>query len=80
MVVRSDPLIVDLVWAAGGLRALLLFRDGLREHAQETPAQGRRVRRVHRAPSEIVEHRRWWLERYTLDEIRELAGAIWPDG
>jgi hypothetical protein len=24
--------------------------------------------------------RRWWLERYSLDEIRQLAGAIWPDG
>ncbi len=23
--------------------------------------------------------RRYWLERFTLDEIRELAGAIWPD-
>lgn len=22
-------------------------------------------------------HRRYWLERFTLDEIRELAGAIW---
>jgi hypothetical protein len=21
--------------------------------------------------------RRWWLERFTLEEIRELAGAIW---
>jgi hypothetical protein len=23
--------------------------------------------------------RRYWLDRFTLDEIRELAGAIWPD-
>ena len=22
---------------------------------------------------------RWWLERYSLDEIREMAGAFWPE-
>ncbi len=22
--------------------------------------------------------RRWWLDRYTLEEIRELAAALWP--
>jgi hypothetical protein len=24
--------------------------------------------------------RQWWLERFTLDELRSLAGAIWPNG
>jgi len=24
--------------------------------------------------------RRWWLDRYTLDEICLLADALWPDG
>jgi hypothetical protein len=28
-------------------------------------------------PSEA--HRRWWLERFTLDEIRALAVVIWPE-
>jgi hypothetical protein len=23
--------------------------------------------------------RRWWLKRFTREEIRELAGAIWTD-
>lgn len=23
--------------------------------------------------------RAWWLERYTLHEIRQLANAIWPE-
>jgi hypothetical protein len=23
--------------------------------------------------------RRYWLERFTLDELREIAAAIWPD-
>jgi hypothetical protein len=23
--------------------------------------------------------RDYWLERFTVDEIRELAGAIWPE-
>jgi hypothetical protein len=22
--------------------------------------------------------RRWWLARYSLDELRDLAAAIWP--
>ncbi len=25
------------------------------------------------------EDRRWWLERFSLEEIVQLAGAIWPD-
>jgi hypothetical protein len=24
--------------------------------------------------------RRYWLDRFTPDEIRELGGAMWPDG
>jgi len=24
-------------------------------------------------------HRDYWTSRYTLDEIRELAAAVWPD-
>lgn len=29
-------------------------------------------------PPQVTEaHRRYWLERYTLAEIRELAEAIW---
>ncbi len=23
--------------------------------------------------------RRWWLDRYSLDEIGQMAGAMWPD-
>ncbi len=23
--------------------------------------------------------RRWWLERYSLDELQEFARALWPD-
>jgi hypothetical protein len=29
-------------------------------------------------PTEVM--RRWWLDRYTLDEICLLADALWPDG
>jgi hypothetical protein len=29
-------------------------------------------------PTATDADRQWWLERYTLDEVRELAEAIWP--
>jgi hypothetical protein len=29
-------------------------------------------------PSEA--DRRYWLDRFSLEEIEELAGVIWPDG
>jgi hypothetical protein len=31
------------------------------------------------APKVKEAHRRWWLDRFTVDEVRELAGAIWHD-
>jgi hypothetical protein len=24
--------------------------------------------------------RDWWLERFTVEEIQEIAAGIWPDG
>ncbi len=34
-------------------------------------------RRSHRAPVRVTEAmRRWWLDRYTLDEVRELAAGL----
>jgi hypothetical protein len=24
--------------------------------------------------------RRWWLDRFSLEEIRQIAGELWPDG
>jgi hypothetical protein len=30
-------------------------------------------------PAELERLRRWWLKRYSLDEIRELALGLWPE-
>jgi hypothetical protein len=30
-------------------------------------------------PTPTEAHRRYWLERFTLDEIREMAFAFWPE-
>jgi hypothetical protein len=30
--------------------------------------------------AELARLREWWLERFTLDELRDLARCIWPGG
>ena len=30
-------------------------------------------------PQATEKMRRWWLDRFTVDEIRELAAGLWPD-
>lgn len=35
-------------------------------------------RRRRRAATIRAEHRRFWLDRFTLDEINEMAAALWP--
>jgi len=32
-----------------------------------------------RVPAPTGAHRRWWLDRFTVDEVRAMAGAIWGD-
>ena len=36
-------------------------------------------RRIGDGPKPTEVHRRWWLDRFTLDEIREMAAAFWPE-
>jgi hypothetical protein len=36
-------------------------------------------RRISSDPRPTKAHRRWWLDRFTLDEIREMAFAFWPE-
>ena len=39
----------------------------------------RRCRRTSDEPSPTAAHRAWWLERFTLAEIQEMALALWPE-
>lgn len=37
------------------------------------------IHRKRRRPQTVrAEHRRFWLDRFSLDEIQEMAAAIWP--
>jgi hypothetical protein len=38
----------------------------------------RRCRGIVDVKPATEEDRRYWLDRFTLDEIRAMAGAIWP--
>ena len=33
-----------------------------------------------REPKVTPAMRRYWLDRFTLDELRELAAGLWPNG
>jgi hypothetical protein len=37
-----------------------------------------RKRRPRSSRTAIAVHRRWWLDRFTLEEIIEMARAMWP--
>jgi hypothetical protein len=32
------------------------------------------------APKATPALRKWWTDRYSADELRELAAGVWPDG
>jgi hypothetical protein len=52
-----------------------------RDHRKAgTTPRCRRCRLPGTAPKPTEADRRYWLDRFTLDEIRELVAAIWPAG
>jgi hypothetical protein len=30
-------------------------------------------------PAATEAHRRWWFDRFSVDEIREMGAAFWPE-
>jgi len=51
-----------------------------RDHRNaDTTPRCRRCRYGAKPPKVTQAMRDYWLERFTVDEIRELAGAMWPD-
>jgi hypothetical protein len=47
-------------------------------HRGTTP-QCARCRYWAKEPKVTPAMRRWWLDRFTLDEIREMAAELWPN-
>jgi hypothetical protein len=52
-------------------------------HVRHMRAQGRELRcrscrTTGEGPQPTEAHRRWWLDRFSLDEIRFMASAFWP--
>lgn len=47
--------------------------------AESLPLRCRSCRTGRVTPEPTEAHRRWWLDRFTVDEIREMAAALWPD-
>ena len=52
-------------------------REHVKKGTQPRCAECRHGRAPRAKPSEA--DRRWWLERFSIEEIVQLAGAIWPD-
>ena len=51
-----------------------------RDHRKAgTAPRCRPCREGHEAPKVTQEMRDWWLERFTVDEISELAARMWPE-
>lgn len=60
------------------VRAARLDTAGVPADRQRGPAKAARIT-LPRTDAEILERyriRRWWLDRYSLDEIRELAARL----
>jgi hypothetical protein len=67
-------------WLAGQVRAMRAAEQPLEAIADEEALDLPPIRALHRSSdAERCRMQRWWLERYSLDEIREMAAAIGAD-
>ena len=58
---------------------LELSARNAREHRRKgTLPRCRRCRYPSSSPKPSVAMRRWWLERFSQEEIIEMAAALWP--